>query len=64
MHRGPLEWHYLRAKFYEIYQAVLKLLVGGHADIVSRLNRYVRIVITVVYSMVLFSYLFIHCQNN
>jgi hypothetical protein len=26
LHRGPLEWHYLRTKFRENYQAVQKLL--------------------------------------
>jgi hypothetical protein len=29
LHRGSLEWHYLRNKFIKIYQAVEKLLVGN-----------------------------------
>jgi hypothetical protein len=32
LHRGSLEWHYLRTKFIKIYQAVEKLLVGNLPD--------------------------------
>jgi hypothetical protein len=29
LHRGPLEWHYLRTKFHEYFQKVQMLLVGN-----------------------------------
>jgi hypothetical protein len=32
LHRGPLEWHYLRTKFHENLQNGSKVISGGHTD--------------------------------
>jgi hypothetical protein len=32
LHRGPLEWHYLRAKFHQNLPSGSKVISGGHID--------------------------------
>jgi len=32
LHRGPLEWHYLRTKFHENLPSGSKVISGGHTD--------------------------------
>jgi hypothetical protein len=32
LHRGPLEWHYLRTKFHEDLPGGSKVISGGHTD--------------------------------
>jgi hypothetical protein len=32
LHRGPLEWHYVRTKFHENLPRGSKVISGGHTD--------------------------------
>jgi hypothetical protein len=32
LHRGSLEWHYLRTKFHENLPSTTKIISGGHTD--------------------------------
>jgi len=42
LHRGPLEWHYLRTKFHENLPSGSKVISGGHSqtdcDLISLLS--------------------------
>jgi hypothetical protein len=43
LHRGPLKWHYLHAKFHEVLRSGSEVISGGYTD------RHTLIIIQIIY---------------